>query len=73
MSWLINKTLKARRVIEVDAFGIPHIQIGDIVKIDYNVDENVKIVDENTRFVVISLNYKRNFSDVTSQIRLLEV
>ena len=73
MSWMINKTLKPRRVIEVTSFGTPHIQLGDIVKINYDVAENVKMVDVNTRFVVISLNYKRSYSDVTSQIRLLEV
>ena len=73
MSWMIGKTLKPRKILEVDAFSIPHIQLGDIVKVDYDIDNGIKMVDENTRFVVISLNYKRNYSDVTSQIRLLEV
>jgi hypothetical protein len=73
MSWMINKTIKPRRVLEISAFAIPHIQIGDIVKVDYDIAENVKIVDENKRFIVMSVNYKRTYSDVLSQIRLLEV
>lgn len=73
MGWMINKTIKPRKIIEVDAFAVPHIQLGDIVKINYDLPEGVKLVDEDKRFVVISTNYTRSFSDIKSQLRLLEV
>lgn len=73
MKWVVGKTLKPRKIVEIDAFGIPHIQLGDIVKVDYDLQNGVKFVNTDTRFVVISLQYNRKYSGVTSQIRLLEV
>lgn len=73
MAWMVNKTLKPRKVFEIDAFGVPHVQLGDIVKINYDTQEGVKLVDEDKRFVVISSTYSRSFSDVKNQLRLLEV
>ena len=73
MKWILDKTIKPRKVFEIDTFGTSHIQLGDIVKIDFDLPEGVKLVDENKKFVVISATYNRSSSDVQSQLRLLEV
>jgi hypothetical protein len=73
MKWLIGKTLKPRKVLEVDIFGMPHLQLGDIVKINYDLQDGIKFVDVDKRFVVISMLYSRSNSDIKTAIRLVEV
>ena len=73
MKWILNKTIKPRKVFELDTFGTQHIQLGDLVKIDYDLPEGVKLVDKDKKFVVISATYGRSSSNVRSQLRVMEV
>ena len=73
MKWILDKTIRPRKVFEIDTFGTPHVQLGDIVKINFDLPEGVKMVDENKRFVVISAQYGRSSSNVRSQLRVMEV
>jgi len=73
MKWILDKTIRPRKVFEVDTFGTQHIQLGDLVKINFDLPEGVKMVDENKKFVVISATYGRSSSNVKSQLRLMEV
>ena len=73
MKWILDKTIRPRKVFEIDTFGTTHIQLGDIVKINFDLPEGVKMVDENKKFVVISAQYGRSSSNVKSQLRVMEV
>ena len=73
MKWILDKTIRPRKVFEIDTFATAHVQLGDIVKINFDLPEGVKMVDENKRFVVISAQYGRSSSNVTSQLRVMEV
>ena len=73
MKWILDKTIRPRKVFEIDTFATAHVQLGDIIKIDFDLPEGVKMVDENKRFVVISAQYARSSSDVKSQLRVMEV
>ena len=73
MKWILDKTIRPRKVFEIDTFGTAHIQLGDIVKINFDLPEGVKMVDENKRFIVISAQYGRSSSNVKSQLRVMEV
>ena len=73
MKWVLDKTIRPRKVFEIDTFATAHIQLGDIVKINFDLPEGVKMVDENKRFVVISAQYGRSSSNVKSQLRVMEV
>jgi len=73
MKWILDKTIRPRKIFEIDTFATAHVQLGDIVKIDFDLPEGVKMVDENKRFVVISAQYGRSSSDVKSQLRVMEV
>ena len=73
MKWVLDKTIRPRKVFELDTFGTAHIQLGDIVKINFDLPEGVKMVDENKRFIVISAQYGRSSSNVKSQLRVMEV
>jgi hypothetical protein len=73
MKWILDKTIRPRKVFELDTFGTQHIQLGDIVKIDYDLPEGVKLVDKDKKFVVVSATYARSSSNVRSQLRVMEV
>jgi hypothetical protein len=73
MKWVLDKTIKPRKVFELDTFGTQHVQLGDLVKINYDLPEGVKLVDENKKFVVISATYERSSSDIKTQLRVVEV
>jgi hypothetical protein len=73
MKWLIGKTLKPRKILEIDVFGTPHLQLGDIVKINYDLQDGIKFVDVDKRFVIVSMMYSRNSSDIKTSIRMVEV
>jgi hypothetical protein len=73
MDWIIQKTLYPRKTIGVSAFGVPHLQLGDIVQVNYS-DNGVDIVtDENTRFVVYNIEYRKESGGTSSTIHLAEV
>jgi hypothetical protein len=73
MSWMIDKTMKTRKVVTINTFATPHIQLGDIVKIDYDLPEGVKFVEVDKRFVITSIKYSRSSSDVKTSLSLVEV
>ena len=73
MKWVLDKTIKPRKVFELDTFGTQHVQLGDLVKINYDLPEGVKLVDEDKKFVVISATYQRSSSDIKTQLRVVEV
>ena len=73
MGWMIDKTMKNRKVVSVNTFGTPHIQLGDIVKIDYDLPEGVKFVETDKRFIVTSMKYSRSSSDIKTSLNLVEV
>ena len=73
MKWILDKTIRPRKVFEIDTFATAHVQLGDIVKINFDLPEGVKMVDENKKFVVISAQYGRSSSNVKSQLRVMEV
>jgi hypothetical protein len=73
MKWILDKTIRPRKIFEIDTFGTSYVQLGDLVKIDFDLPEGVKMVDENKKFVVISVQSRRSASDVTSQLRIMEV
>ena len=73
MKWVLDKTIRPRKVFEFNTFGTAHIQLGDIVNIDFDLPEGVKLVDSAKKFVVISAQYGRSSSTVKSQLRVMEV
>jgi hypothetical protein len=73
MEWLVNKTLKPRKVATISAFGVPHLQLGDMITINYTLPEGVDFIDEDKQFVVMSIEYSRSGSGVSTTIRAVEV
>ena len=60
MLWLSKKIMKPRRSVGVEVFGMPTLQLGDIVEIDYTNENGVnEISADDSRFVVYSISYDR--------------
>ena len=73
MDWIIKKTLRKRRRAEIKAFGVPHLQIGDIVTINYLMPEGSQFVDPSIKFVVSEINYsKGSDSGIETTVRVVE-
>jgi len=73
MIWLSDKILRPRKVLNVSTFGLPHIQLGDIVTLDYYLPEEEYFVDRGTQFVVAEINYSRRENGVESRMKVIEI
>ena len=74
MSWMVNKIMKPSKSVGVEMFASPHVQLGDIVQIDYKNSQGVdEIAPYETRFVVYHIEYSRDNSGPSMQVYLSEV
>jgi hypothetical protein len=73
MKWLISKIMKPRRSVGVSIFANPTIQLGDIVSIDYSDSSDEVTFDPEKRFVVSSIDYKKDSSGPSMSLYLSEV
>jgi hypothetical protein len=73
MGWLIEKTMEPRREIVINTFPMPHLQLGDIVTIDYMMPGEIEYVDPETRFVVQDISYSRSLDGPGQSIKVVEI
>lgn len=74
MDWIIKKVIKPRKTIGMNVFAAPHIQLGDIVEINYKDSAGMDIVaPSTTRFVVYNIEKNREGGSYTDTIYLAEV
>lgn len=77
MGWLIDKTMRPRRVLSMSVYPMPHLQLGDLVTIDYLLPDpdsrELPFVDPNSQFIVAEISYNRDQNGPNNSIRLLEV
>jgi hypothetical protein len=71
MKWLVSKVTKPRKSLGVEVFNMPHIQLGDIATVDYDIDgtDQIKI----TRYVVYSMQHQYNETGPSMTLYLSEV
>lgn len=73
LGWIIHKSMTPKKVVGVDVFALPILQLGDLVNIDYAHD-GVYVVDNPTKqFVVYSIDYSRGPTGPTMNVFLAEV
>jgi len=74
MGWMIDKIVKPRKSIGMSIFATPTLQLGDIVNIDYKDSNDVdQVADENSRFVVYNIEYKRSLNGPDMTVYLSEI
>jgi hypothetical protein len=73
MEWMVSKIMKPRRSVGLSVFGMPILQLGDIVKVAYK-DEGIDQVSlESSRFVVYQIEYSNSSDGPSMQVFLSEV
>lgn len=75
MSWMISKILKPRKSVGLSVFGIPTLQLGDIIEIDYKTNDGSidQVAVEGSRFVVYNIDYQRDGSGPNMTVYVSEV
>jgi len=73
MKWIVSKIMKPRRSVGVSIFANPAIQLGDIVSIDYSDSVGEVAFEPEKRFIVYSIDYKRDISGPSTTLYLSEV
>lgn len=74
MSWMISKIMKPRRSVGVKVFGMPTVQLGDILSVDYTNQDGInEISADDSRFVVYGIEYSRDETGPNMSIYLSEV
>lgn len=74
MGWMISKIMKPRKSIGIKIFGMPILQLGDIVKIDYKTEDGVSEAGSpSSRFVVYNIEYNRSESGPSMTAYVSEV
>jgi hypothetical protein len=74
MGWVLSKTVNPRKSVGLKVFGLPYVQMGDIVTIDYTDKEGVdQISTPNSRYVVYSMEYNYGTEGPETIIYLSEV
>ena len=73
MSWLSERIMKPRKSLGLDIFSIPTLQLGDIVEVEYNVDNVQQVSFDNARFVVYQIDYSRDSEGPSMNVYLSEV
>ena len=74
MKWLVERIMKPRRSVGVRVFGLPTLQLGDIVTFDYESENEFdQVAEKDQRFVVYHIEYNRSLTEVGASIYLSEV
>jgi len=78
LSWVMSKTLRPRQLIGANVFGVSHMQLGDIVRVDYDVQPTEAqpmeaITSKDKDFVVYQFDYAKSLDGITTTAYLVEV
>jgi len=73
LGWIINKNMIPKRLLGVNLFATPILQLGDIVNIDYVKDGIDIIAEPSKQFVVYNITYSRSTSGPDMTVYLAEV
>lgn len=73
MDWIVKRVIYPKKTIGINAFAVPHLQLGDIVNISYK-DNGINIISpETTRYVVYNIEYSKQSGSINTVIHLAEV
>jgi hypothetical protein len=73
LGWIINKSMKPKKMVGANIFSLPILQLGDIVNIDYIKDDIDIVSSPDTQFVIYNIEYSRKGSGPEMTVYLAEV
>lgn len=68
LGWIIDKTMRPRKLVGMEVFGMPHMQLGDQFNISYNVDGIDVLSDPTKRFVTYQMEYAKSDGGIMSTV-----
>lgn len=77
MGWIINKTMRPRRRLSIKTYAAPHLQIGDLVQVNYllpdDLGREIDFVNPETKFIITEISYNRNQNGPETSMKLMEI
>lgn len=73
MGWMLSKVTKPRKAIGLGVFGMPTLQLGDIVELDYQNSDSNDVIPSGSRFVVYNIEYNKDNKGPSMTAYLSEV
>lgn len=74
IGWIAKKNLKPRKLVGLNIFPIPTLQLGDIVNIYYKNNEGIDVLTpESTRYVVYNIDYSKSIDGSNMNVFMVEV
>lgn len=74
MDWIIKKTLLPRKTVGINTFATQHLQLGDIVTIDYKNTDGIYLVSNpSDRFIVYNIENQKQGTDSSMTVYLAEI
>ena len=73
LGWIIEKSMKPKKMVGANIFALPILQLGDLVNIDYEKNDVNIISDKNKQYVKYNIDYERNSSGLSMSIYMTEV
>jgi hypothetical protein len=73
LGWIIEKSMRPKKMVGANIFSLPILQLGDIVEIDYNKDGVNVVTNPSTQFVIYNIDYSRKNSGPEMTVYLAEV
>jgi len=73
MDYIINKISKPRKAVAVETFGMPIIQLGDLVKFSYDTTKTLPTTVTDSNFVVYAIEHERKETGPSTILYLSEV
>jgi hypothetical protein len=73
MSWMTSKIMKPRRSVGLEVFGMPILQLGDLVNISFKEDGVDQVANETSQFVIYQIDYTNGQNGPEMKVFLSEV
>lgn len=73
MDWVIRKTMAPRQTVGLTTMATQHLQLGDIVEINYKSNGVDVVSPDTTRFVVYNIEYSKDSGSASTTVHLAEV
>jgi len=74
LGWIIEKVSRPRKLIGLEVFSMPTLQLGDIVNINYKDENGLDLVTSaSTKFVIYQIEYSKSLDGPNMILYLSEV
>jgi hypothetical protein len=74
LGWIIDKNIRPRKLVGLNIFSNPTLQLGDIVSIKYDNNEGIGLIDSNSpKYVVYNIEYNKSVDGPDMSVYLSEV